>query len=298
METRDRLKSGRGNAMLVSGSIYQACKFYELFSRTDLAGKCAIVTSYRPLAATIKGEDSGEGPAERLRQYEIYRKMLADWFNDTPENAANRVDEFEKQVKKKFIDERLAVIGKLAWVKRQRAQFETQPRQSEREMVSGESHYFLGRRYRLRVVLREGFSTVAVRGKSIIEMYVRPEMGPSERERALHRWYRQNLRQIIVPLLEKWRTALGVPVTECRIKKMKTKWGTCNADARRIWLNLELAKKPVQCIEYVMVHELVHLLERHHSDRFVAIMDRSLPQWRVLRQELNAAPLAHETWSY
>ena len=87
-------------------------------------------------------------------------------------------------------------------------------------------------------------------------------------------------------------------VTECRIKKMKTKWGTCNADARRIWLNLELAKKPVQCIEYVMVHELVHLLERQHSDRFVAIMDRSLPQWRVLRQELNAAPLAHEMWSY
>jgi type I restriction enzyme R subunit len=105
METRDRLKSGRGNAMLVSGSIYQACKVYELFSQTDLAGKCAIVTSYRPLAATIKGEDSGEGPAERMRQYEIYRRMLADWFNDTPENAANRVEEFEKQVKKKFIEE-------------------------------------------------------------------------------------------------------------------------------------------------------------------------------------------------
>jgi predicted metal-dependent hydrolase len=150
----------------------------------------------------------------------------------------------------------------------------------------------------LRVVLREGFSTVAVRGKSIIEMHVRPEMGPPERERVLHRWYRQQLRQIIAPLLEKWQTVLGVPVTECRIKKMKTRWGTCNEDARRIWLNLELAKKPVQCIEYVMVHELVHLLERHHSDRFVAIMDRNLPQWRVLRQELNAAPLAHETWSY
>ena len=193
---------------------------------------------------------------------------------------------------------RLAVIGKLAWVKRQRAQFETQPRQSEREMVSGESHYFLGRRYRLRVVLREGLSPVAVRGKSIIEVHVRPEMGPQERERALHRWYRQQLRQIIAPMMEKWQTVLGVPATECRIKKMKTKWGTCNADARRIWLNLELAKKPVQCIEYVMVHELVHLLERHHSDRFVAIMDRNLPQWRVLRQELNAAPLAHEAWSY
>ena len=129
-------------------------------------------------------------------------------------------------------------------------------------------------------------------------MHVRPEMGPSERERALQRWYRQQLRQIIAPTMEKWQTVLGVPATECRIKKMKTKWGTCNADARRIWLNLELAKKPVQCIEYVMVHELVHLLERHHSDRFVAIMNRILPQWRVLRQELNAAPLAHEMWSY
>ncbi|MCX6629223.1 MAG: DUF45 domain-containing protein [Candidatus Solibacter sp.] len=116
--------------------------------------------------------------------------------------------------------------------------------------------------------------------------------------RILHRWYRQQLRQIIAPMMEKWQPVLGVPATECRIKKMKTRWGTCNEDARRIWLNLELAKKPVQCIEYVMVHELVHLLERHHSDRFVAIMDRNLPQWRVLRQELNAAPLAHETWSY
>ncbi len=105
MEVRDRLKSGRGNAILVCGSIYEACKIYELFAKTDLAGKCAIVTSYRPLAATIKGEDSGEGTAEKLRQYEIYRKMLADWFDDTPENAANRADEFETQVKKRFIDE-------------------------------------------------------------------------------------------------------------------------------------------------------------------------------------------------
>jgi predicted metal-dependent hydrolase len=193
---------------------------------------------------------------------------------------------------------RLAVIGKLAWVKRQRAQFETQPRQSEREMVSGESHYFLGHRYRLRIVPREGPATVALRGKSIIELHVRPDMGAQERERALHRWYRQHLRQIIEPLLEKWQTVLGVQVTECRIKKMKTKWGTCNADARRIWLNLELAKKPVQCTEYVMLHELVHLLERHHTDRFLAIMDRHLPQWRGLREELNAAPLAHESWSY
>jgi predicted metal-dependent hydrolase len=193
---------------------------------------------------------------------------------------------------------RLAVIGKLAWVKRQRAQFEAQPRQSEREMVSGESHFFLGRRYRLRVIPHEGPAKVAVRGKSVVELRVRPETDALQRERVLHRWYRQHLKDLIEPLLDKWQRRLGVQVSECRIKKMKTKWGTCNIDARRIWLNLELAKKPVQCTEYVLVHELVHLLERHHSDRFVGIMNQSLPRWRVIREELNAAPLAHEAWSY
>ncbi len=105
MAKRPRLMDGRGNAMLISGSIYQACKFYELFARTDLAGKCAIVTSYRPSVADLKGEESGEGLTERLRQYEIYQKMLADWFNEAPEKAVNKADEFEKAVKKKFIEE-------------------------------------------------------------------------------------------------------------------------------------------------------------------------------------------------
>jgi type I restriction enzyme R subunit len=105
METRDRLKSGRGNAMLISGSIYQACKFYEMFDRTDLKGKCAIVTSYKPSPADIKGEESGEGLTERLRQHDIYKQMLADWFNEPPETAVNKAEQFEKQVKKKFIDE-------------------------------------------------------------------------------------------------------------------------------------------------------------------------------------------------
>jgi len=105
METRDRLVSGRGNAMLVSGSIYQACKFYELFAKTDLKGRCAIVTSYRPSPADIKGEESGGGLTERLRQYDIYKQMLADWFNEPPETAVNKAEEFEKQVKKKFVDE-------------------------------------------------------------------------------------------------------------------------------------------------------------------------------------------------
>lgn len=118
METRDRLKSGHGNAMLVSGSIYQACKLYELFGKTDLHGKCAIVTSYRPSVAAIKGEETGEGLTEKLRQYDIYQQMLVEWFNEAPEKAENRIEEFEKAVKKKFIDESgqmklLIVVDKL-----------------------------------------------------------------------------------------------------------------------------------------------------------------------------------------
>jgi predicted metal-dependent hydrolase len=117
----------------------------------------------------------------------------------------------------------------------------------------------------------------------------------SSNERILHRWYRQQLKELIPPLLEKWQLTLGIQVADWRTKKMKTKWGTCSVEARRIWLNLELAKKPVQCLEYIVVHELVHLIERHHNDRFVSIMDKHLPQWRLQRQELNAAPLAQET---
>jgi hypothetical protein len=193
---------------------------------------------------------------------------------------------------------RLAVIGKLGWIKRQRARFEAQPRQSEREMVSGESHHFLGRRYRLRVIPHNGAAKVVLRNRARMELHTRAEATAAQRVQALHQWYRQQLKKLIPPLLEKWQTALGVQVAEWRIKKMKTKWGTCTLEARRIWLNLELAKKPVKCLEYLIVHELVHLLERHHNDRFIALMNKHLAQWRLHRAELNSAPLAHETWSY
>jgi predicted metal-dependent hydrolase len=193
---------------------------------------------------------------------------------------------------------RLAVVGKLGWIKRQRARFEAQPRQSAREMVSGESHYFLGQRYRLRVVKYDGPANVAARNKSVIELHVRRDSSGVQRERVLQRWYRQQLKEMIPPLLEKWQPTLGVQANEWAIKKMKTKWGACNVKVRRIWLNLELAKKPVQCLEYIIVHELVHLLERHHNDTFVALMNKFLPQWKSRRAELNAAPLAHEAWSY
>jgi predicted metal-dependent hydrolase len=138
---------------------------------------------------------------------------------------------------------RLAVIGKLGWIKRQRARFEAQPRQSAREMISGESHYFLRRRYRLRVVERDDAPTVVVRNR-IVELRLRPGKSASQREEVLERWYRQQLKQLIPPLLVKWQAVLGVQVSGWGIKKMKTRWGTCTVEVRRIWLNLELAKKP------------------------------------------------------
>ena len=188
---------------------------------------------------------------------------------------------------------RLAVVGKLGWIKRQRAKFQAQPRQSQRRMVSGESHYFFGQRYRLRVHESSGTALhIALRGKACMDLFVRPETTVERREQVLQDFYRAELKRLVPELLEKWQPKLGVEVRAWGIKRMKTKWGTCNIEARRIWLNLELAKKPVQCLEYILVHELAHLHERHHNERFTALLDLHLPQWRTLREELNQSMLA------
>jgi len=191
---------------------------------------------------------------------------------------------------------RLAVIEKLGWIKRQKAKFAEQPRQSQREMVNGESHYFLGKRYRLRVHEQTGPVRVAVRGIATLDLFVRPGTSSEQRQAALLNWHREQLKTLIPPLLEKWQPILGVQVANWGVKKMKTKWGSCNAAARHIWLNLELAKKPVHCLEYIVVHELVHLLERHHNGRFTALMEEHIPQWRQHRETLNMAPLGYEDW--
>ena len=193
---------------------------------------------------------------------------------------------------------RLAVIDKLGWIRRQKAKFAEQPRQSQREMVNGESHYFLGRRYRLRVHERDAPASVALRGIASLDLFVRPGTSTEQREAVLLRWHREQLKAQIPPLLEKWQPILGVEVADWGIKKMKTKWGSCNPAFRRVWFNLELAKKPVQCLEYIVVHELVHLLERHHDERFTSIIDARFPQWRQYRDMLNMLPLAHEEWGY
>ena len=193
---------------------------------------------------------------------------------------------------------RLAVIDKLGWIKRQRAKFAEQPRQSQREMVNGESHYFLGQRYRLRVHEHDGPARVAVRGVASLDLFVRPGASAGQREAVLQRWQREQLKALVPPLLEQWQSAIDVQVADWGIKKMKTKWGSCNPSSWRVWFNLELAKRPVQCLEYILVHELVHLLERHHNERFTALMETHLPQWRQYRQMLNRTPLGHEEWDY
>jgi predicted metal-dependent hydrolase len=193
---------------------------------------------------------------------------------------------------------RLAVITRLPWIKRQQLKFQEQERQTAREYVNGESHYFQGERYRLNIIEQPGRETVAVRNKQFIDLYVRPGSDAAHRQRVISGWYRTHLRQYIPPLIEKWQPILGVEVAEWGIKQMKTKWGTCNIAARRIWLNLELAKKPERCLEYIVVHEMVHLLERQHNERFLELMNQFLPQWRLYRDELNSFPLAHDEWGY
>jgi predicted metal-dependent hydrolase len=189
---------------------------------------------------------------------------------------------------------RLAVINRLGWIKRQQAKFQAQSRQSPREMVNGESHYFLGHRYRLQVIENKGSNRVEPRNKSYLDLYVKPNTDIEGRQLVLQEWYRKQLRLLIPSLVEKWEPILGVRVAEWRIRKMKTKWGSCNIEAKRIWLNLELAKKPIHCLEYVIVHEMMHLLERYHNERFVSLMDRYLPKWRLYRDELNSTPLPED----
>lgn len=193
---------------------------------------------------------------------------------------------------------RLAVIDKLAWIKKQQARFESQPRQSERDFVTGETHFFFGRRYRLRVVERDQPGRVRVASQGTLELSVRPGSTAEQRERVLQQWLRDELKKQIPPLIEKWQPVVGVEAADWGVKRMKTKWGSCNIEARRIWINLELSKKPVECLEYIIVHELAHLHERNHNDRFIGIMDRCMPKWRSIRDLLNSAPLAHETWNY
>ncbi len=191
---------------------------------------------------------------------------------------------------------RLFAVSKLGWIKRQQRKFQGQERISPREYKGRESHYYQGNRYLLNVIEAEARPKIVLRSKTYIDLYVRPETPVAKRHEIMNEWYRQQLRQLIPELIEKWENKINVTVSDWRIKRMKTKWGSCNIEKKRIWLNLELAKKPVHCLEYVIVHETVHLLERYHNDRFLNYMDRFLPNWKQLKTELNRLPVSHADW--
>lgn len=190
---------------------------------------------------------------------------------------------------------RLALVQRLAWIKRQRQQLKNANRQSLREMISGESHYVWGSRYRLKVVERPGPAHVETDGDRLI-LYVSTGQDTDQRRQLLEKWYRLQLRTALPELIADWESKIAVKVARWTIRRMKTKWGSCNPATGHILLNVELAKKHPESLEYVMAHEMVHFLERGHGDRFVALMDHFLPDWRQRRDALNAAPLAYEVW--
>jgi predicted metal-dependent hydrolase len=192
---------------------------------------------------------------------------------------------------------RVFAISKLSWIKKQQTKLRNQEREAPREFLNWESHYFNGKRYLLKVIEHDVASRVELK-HSKIELYVRPGTSKEKMQSLLNEWYRMKLKETVPLLIEKWEKKMHVKVNEFGIKKMKTKWGTCNREAKRIWLNLELVKKPAECLEYIVVHEMVHLKERNHNDRFISLINELMPKWHFYKEELNRSPLRHEHWSY
>jgi len=185
---------------------------------------------------------------------------------------------------------RMAIIGRLTWIKKQQADFKEQRRQSKREMISGESHYLWGKHYRLNVIERNGKHVIKKHGKWL-DLYVSPNATEDNRRKVIEAFYRIELKAALDDLLVEWQKRLHVKLNAYGIRKMKTKWGSCNTDAARTLFNLELAKKPYECLEYIVVHELVHLLVRTHNDEFKALMDVYVPDWKQRKALLKNQPL-------
>lgn len=183
-------------------------------------------------------------------------------------------------------DIRIYLISKMDWIKSKREAVRAQPRQTPREYVSGENHYFLGRRYLLRVSEKEAKPEVYAHG-DFIDMTVRPGATLAKKEEVMREWYRERLQEVLSEYVAKWAAIMGAGELTWQIKIMKDCWGSCNASRRRILFNLELARVPRQCIEYVVVHELVHLWHRLHNKAFTSTLETYLPNWKTLREELN-----------
>ena len=193
---------------------------------------------------------------------------------------------------------RFFAISKLGWIKRNQRKFEGQDRVSSREYKQRESHYFQGRRYLLTIVEIEAKPKVVLKNKKFIELHIRPDTPTIKRHEILNEWYRDQLKKQIPVIIDKWEKILNVKVEAWQVKQMKTKWGSCNIEKKRIWINLELAKKPEHSLEYIIVHEMIHLLERYHNEKFLSYMNKFMPNWKFLKQELNRLPVSHADWKY
>jgi len=193
---------------------------------------------------------------------------------------------------------KLFAVSKLGWIRRRQRDFKNQERQTQREYKNRESHYFFGKRYLINVIEHNAPPQVVIRNKTYIDIHIRKGSNAEQIKSFMNEWYRQQLKNIVPKYIKKWEKIIGVSVGSFGIKQMKTKWGSCNIEAKRIWINLELSKKPLRCLEYIIVHEMVHLLERHHNERFLEYMNKYIPQWKTYKKELNRFPISHPIWEY
>lgn len=192
---------------------------------------------------------------------------------------------------------RVFAISKLDWIRRQQRKLREQERETPREYLDRESHYVWGKRYLLSVTERDLVPSLALKHSRMI-LTVRAGTDVAAKEAIVALWYREQIKAVALDLIAKWAPLLGVSVGRVFVQQMKTKWGSCNPRARSIRLNTELAKKPRECVEYIVVHEMVHLLEPTHNARFVALMDQFMPTWQFCRQKLNRLPVRHADWDY
>jgi predicted metal-dependent hydrolase len=192
---------------------------------------------------------------------------------------------------------RAFAVSKLGWIKTQQKQIIAQERESPREYLERESHYVWGKRYLLQISERSEAPRIELKERRLV-MELRPGAALERREEILEAWYRAQLREAATALIAKWEPRLGVKVDKLFIQRMKTKWGSCSGASQAIRLNTELAKKPRECLEYIVIHEMVHLLEPNHGKGFIERVERAMPLWRQYRRMLNHLPVRHEDWLY
>lgn len=192
---------------------------------------------------------------------------------------------------------RVFALSKLTWIKAQRENMAAQDREAPREYLERESHYVWGRRYLLKLIEIEAAPSVDLRHRTLV-LALRPNADAVAKDALLARWYRDQVRLRAATLVAEWSRTLGLDAPRVHVQHMKTKWGSCSPARRSIRLNTELAKKPPGCLEYIVVHELIHLLEPTHNERFKALMRTFLPEWEERRRELNRLPVRHEAWDY